>query len=40
MPEENVGITEWFGLEGTLKIAWVQYPCHGQGLELCILYNR
>ena len=24
-------IIEWFGLEGTLKIIWVQPPCHGQG---------
>jgi len=24
-------ITEWFGLEGTLKIIWFQLPCHGQG---------
>jgi len=25
------GITEWFGLEGTLKIIYFQPPCHGQG---------
>jgi len=24
-------ITEWFGLEGTLKIIWFQPPCHKQG---------
>jgi len=24
-------ITEWFGLEGTLKIIWFQSPCHEQG---------
>jgi len=24
-------ITEWFGLEGTLKIIWFQPRCHGQG---------
>jgi len=25
------GITEGFGLEGTLKLIWFQPPCHGQG---------
>jgi len=24
-------ITEWFVLEGTLKIVWFQPPCHEQG---------
>ncbi|KAK4822675.1 hypothetical protein QYF61_019042 [Mycteria americana] len=24
-------MSEWFGLEGTLKIIWFQAPCHGQG---------
>ena len=24
-------LTEWFGLEGTLKITWFQPPCHRQG---------
>ena len=28
---KNQRITEWFGLEGTLKIVWFQIPCHGQG---------
>lgn len=23
---------EWFALKGTLKIAYFQLPCHGQGL--------
>jgi len=27
----NHRITEWFGLEGTLKIIWSQPPCHEQG---------
>ena len=27
----NHSITEWFGLEGTLKIVWFQPPCHEQG---------
>jgi len=27
----NHRITEWFGLEGTLKIIWFQPPCHEQG---------
>jgi len=28
---QNHRITEWFGLEGTLKIIWFQPPCHEQG---------
>ena len=27
----NHRIIEWFGLEGTLKITWIQPPCHEQG---------
>jgi len=27
---QNHTITEWFGLEGTLKIISFQSPCHGQ----------
>jgi len=26
----RLGITGWFGLEGTLKITWFQAPCHEQ----------
>lgn len=29
--EQNHRIIECFGLEGTLKITQVQYPCHGPG---------
>jgi len=28
---QNHRIIEWFGLEGTLKIIWLQPPCHEQG---------